>query len=75
MATAKPTLTASARWRDGDKRKDDMAEPLIHADDKAPINRDHVKEAAEAVARAWKAHGASPLLEPYMAHLIEVLER
>lgn len=37
--------------------------------------KDTVREAAEAVARAWKAHGASPLLEPYMVHLAEVLER
>lgn len=41
----------------------------------ATDERDHVREAAEAVARAWKAHGASPLLEPYMDHLVEVLER
>lgn len=52
-----------------------MTEPLIQADEKAQIERDHVKEAAVAVARAWKAHGASDLLEPYMQHLIEVLER
>lgn len=74
MATVKPTLIASAHWRGADRR-DDMTEPLIQADEKAPIERDHVKEAAVAVARAWKAHGASDLLEPYMQHLIEVLER
>lgn len=41
----------------------------------AVADRDHVREAAEAVARAWKAHGSSPLLAPYMDHLVEVLER
>lgn len=52
-----------------------MGKPRVDENEEAPTDRDHVREAAEAVARAWKAHGSSTLLEPYMEHLIEVLER
>ena len=51
-----------------------MAEPQRKPEE-ADMAKDEVREAAEAVARAWKAHGSSPLLEPYMDHLTEVLER
>ena len=59
-----------------------MAEPQREPEE-AVKAKDEVREAAEAVARAWKAHGVSPSLEaqmsplmaPYMDHLIEVLER
>lgn len=51
-----------------------MTEPLV-VQSEAQVERDDVRAAAEAVARAWKAHGPSALLVPYMEHLLEVLDR